>query len=60
MPFVRLLYEKVVFYVLLCVRVCACVCAQIDTTQANCCITNIQQIDITASPYNKVRIQKVS
>lgn len=26
MPFVRLLYEKVVFYVLLCVRVCACVC----------------------------------
>ena len=57
-------------------HVCVCVCVfvrererqrereskrlQINTTLANFCITNIQQIDIPACTYNEVGIQKVS
>lgn len=39
--------------------VCVCV-GGIDATEANCCITNSQQIDRTARPYDKVGILKVS
>lgn len=41
------------------VFVCESVCLHIDMAKANFCITNIQQIDITASADNKVGMGKV-